>query len=242
MAPRVRYEAIARRLAAVRARGRLQLTEPEAKAVLALAGFAVPRERVVKGARDAARAARTIGFPVVMKVVSSDLPHKSDVGGVRLGLTTAAAVAAAYGQMLAAVRARRPDARIAGVAVQRQVRGIEVIVGATVDREFGPVLVFGLGGTAVEAVQDVAFRLVPVDAQDARAMIAEVKGAALLNGHRGARPVDRRPIVAALVRLSGLMARFRGELQGIEINPLLVDGGRAVAADALAVLAPGPDR
>lgn len=236
MAGSVRFEPIQRLLAAARRNGRSRLSEPETKTILALAGFCVPEERTVTSAREAARAAHEIGFPIVLKVVSRDLPHKSDVGGVRLGLQSPEAVRRAYEGMLADVRAGSRHAQIDGVLVQQQLHGAEVILGATTDLQFGPVMVFGVGGTAVEALGDVAFRLIPIDEHDARVMLEEIKAAPLLKGFRGSAPVNRRALVAALLRLSRLVARFHGVIQDIEINPLVVAGARTVAVDAVAVI------
>lgn len=238
MAARGSVARIERLLARVRARGRVHLTEPEAKRMLALAGFAVAPERFVADPRAAASAATRVGFPVVLKVVSPDLPHKASVGGVRLGLDSPRLVSETARQMLAEVRSRCPQARIDGMLVQRQLQGVEVMLGAAVDREFGPLVMFGLGGTAVEALRDVAFRLIPVDGRDARALIEETRAAALLRSDRGQTPLAG--VAAALVRLSALVARFRNEIQEIDINPTLVTARGLVAVDALAVLSPFP--
>ena len=217
----------------------MNLTEPETKSLLALAGLPVPKEHVVHGASDAARAAAALGFPAVLKIVSPDIPHKSDVGGVRVGLASPLAVERAYLEIESDVRAACPGARIDGMLVQPQLRGVEVIVGATTDEQFGPVMVFGLGGTAVEALGDVAFRLVPLDEHDARAMFGEIRAASLLDGFRGSPPASKDAIVRALLVLSSLVARFADQIAEIEINPLLVTAEQALVVDALAVLSPG---
>jgi acyl-CoA synthetase (NDP forming) len=234
-----RFEPIDGLIVAARRNGRAALTEPEAKAMLAHAGISVPPERVVQTAREAVRAARAFGFPAVLKIVSPDLPHKSDAGGVRLGLGSAAAVEQAFAAMRAAVLATRPDARIDGVLVQPQLRGgVEVILGATSDPLFGPVMVFGVGGTAVEVLGDVVFRLIPIDEHDARAMLAEIKASPLLDGFRGSAAVSKDAIVRAMLTLSALMARHADAIKEIEINPLLVTPDEAFAIDAMAVVAP----
>ncbi len=155
------YPLIEGYLSRVQRKGRQTLTEPEAKEVLALAGIPVPTEMVATSAAEAARFARRIGFPVALKIVSSDLPHKSDVGGVQLGVRSQQEVRRAFAAVVSRVRRTSRSARIEGVLVQQHLSGREVILGATHDAQLGPVVVFGLGGTAVEILGDVAFRLVP---------------------------------------------------------------------------------
>ena len=231
-----RFEPIDGLIAAACRNGRAALTEPEAKAMLAHAGISVPPERVVQTAREAVRAARAFGFPAVLKIVSPDLPHKSDAGGVRLGLQSAAAVEQAFAEMCAEVRETRPDARIDGVLVQPQLRGVEVILGATIDPHFGPVMVFGVGGTAVEVLGDVVFRLIPIDVHDARAMLAEIKASPLLDGFRGTPAVSKDAVARAMLALSALVTRHAHAIREIEINPLLVTPDAAIAIDAMAVV------
>jgi len=222
-----------------RSQGRAVLSEIESKQVLEEAGIPVARARLASTAKEAAQAAESLGFPVVLKVVSPDLAHKSDAGGVHLGLESPLAVERAYHAILASVRDAAPRATIDGVLVQPQLAGLEVIIGVTTDAQFGPVIMFGLGGTAVELLGDVAFRLVPLDEKNARSMLDEVKAAPLLSGFRGSRAVNTRSILAALSRLSELMYRFSDMIQEIEINPMLVTTEGAVAVDAMAVMVAG---
>jgi succinyl-CoA synthetase beta subunit len=213
------------------------LNEPETKRLLALAGISVPSERVVTSAAEAVRVARRMGFPVVLKVVSRDVPHKTDVGGVQLDVRSSDAVRRAYHAITTRVRRASRSARIEGILVQPHLHGREVIVGATHDPQIGPVLVFGLGGTAVEVMGDVAFRVVPIDAREARQMLREIRSAPLLNGYRGAPAVSVDSIVRALMSVSRLMTTFPHVLREIEINPLLVTEDAAFAVDAMAVVA-----
>ena len=224
-------------LSRIQREGRQSLTEPEAKEVLALAGIPVPAEKVATSAAEAARFARHIGFPVVLKIVSGDLPHKSDVGGVELGVRSQQEVRRAFAAVLSRVRKRSGSARIEGVLVQPHLSGREVILGATHDPQLGPVVVFGLGGTAVEILGDVAFRLVPIAERDAWEMVREVRSAPLLDGYRGAVAVDTTSIVRALLNLSRLMYRFSDVIREIEINPMVMTPRGGVAVDAMAVLA-----
>jgi succinyl-CoA synthetase beta subunit len=229
---------VERFLSRARRDGHQMLTEPEAKQMLALAGIGIPPEAVATSAAQAARLANRIGYPVVLKVVSRDLPHKSDVGGVQLGLQSQDAVRRAYTAIVNRVGRASRRARIEGVLVQPHLSGREVILGATQDPQLGPVVVFGLGGTAVELLGDVAFRLVPIDERDAREMLGDIKSAPLLGAYRGEAAVSTTSIVRALLSLSRLMSRFSHLIREIEINPMLVTPRGGVAVDAMAVLAP----
>jgi acyl-CoA synthetase (NDP forming) len=223
-------------IAGARAAGRTLLNEVEAKRLLAEAGIPVAEAHLARTREEAERLAEAIGYPVVLKIVSDDIPHKSDVGGVQLNLRDREAVGAAYDRILQNVRTRRPDARIAGVSVQRQAPpGIEVIVGLTTDPQFGPVVMFGLGGVLVEVLQDVAFRVVPLTARDAREMIREVKGFALLQGYRGAPPADLTALESLLLKVSELAQRHP-EIAELDLNPVFAYPNGAVAVDARVVL------
>lgn len=224
-------------IANARAEGRTLLNEVECKALLEEAGIRTARTQLATSADEAVRAAAVTGYPVVLKIVSPDIVHKTDVGGVALDLGDEAALRAAYDRMLAAVRSAEPQARIAGVAVQPMARpGIEVIIGMTKDAQFGPVLMFGLGGILVEVLKDVAFRLVPLEVRDARQMLREIKGFPLLQGYRGQEPAD----LAALERLLLAVSRFveeHPEIDELDLNPVLAYRDGALAVDARAVLA-----
>jgi len=178
-------------------------------------------------------AAREIGFPVVLKVLSADIAHKSEAGGVVLGLQDADAVASGYGIMMARVREREPTAKLEGALVARMIAGgVETVIGVKRDPVFGPVVMFGLGGVYVEVLKDVTLRLAPVDRAGALAMIHNIKGFALLAGARGKLAVDLDALADAIVALSRFGAAHP-EVASAEINPFiaLADGG--VAVDAL---------
>jgi acyl-CoA synthetase (NDP forming) len=216
------------------------VSELEAKRLLAGYGIAAPAERLARGPAEAAAVAREIGFPVVLKVQSPDVAHRSDVGGVRLGLEGEAAVLAAGDEVLAAVRRQRPEARVDGLLVARQVEGaVELIAGVHRDEQFGPVVVAGAGGVFVEVLGDVALRLPPLDREEALAMLGELRMAPLLRGARGRPPADVEAAAAVLVRLGELALDLGPRLLALDVNPLLVlpEGGGALAADALLVLA-----
>lgn len=212
------------------------LTERAAKALLAAEGLPVTQERLAATADAAAAAAAAIGYPVVMKIESPDILHKSDVGGVELNLGDAAAVRAAFDRIMAAAKAHRPDARIAGVLVQEQVSGgVEVLVGVT-PSPLGATITVGLGGVLVEVLKDASLRLAPVERAEARAMVDNLKGAPLLQGVRGRPPADIEALVDVIVRVAELAAAWPGAWE-LDLNPVLVlPAGQGVRiADALLV-------
>ena len=169
------------------------LTEVESKELLKKAGIPVVEAKLARSKKEAISISREMGFPVVLKISSPDVVHKSDSGGVRLGLTNATQVGKAYSQITSSIKQAYPEARIDGVSVQTMAPpGVEVIVGMSKDAQFGPVLMFGLGGILVEVLKDVSFRIVPVTERDAREMIKEIKGYPVLQGYRGqSQPASR---------------------------------------------------
>ena len=210
--------------------------EVSAKEVLARVGISHPSERLVMTAEAAAKAAQEIGFPVGIKIVSPDIVHKTDVGGVALGLADEAAAIAAVEAMQQQVLANVPGATIDGYLVTAMVQGgVECILGTSRDPVFGPILMFGLGGVLVELMQDVTFRRVPVSEDDARAMIREVRGFPLLDGYRGKPAADIDALIRAICGLSRFVDSNRDVIESVEINPLLVmpKGQGAMALDAV---------
>jgi acetyltransferase len=225
--------------AAVRAASRVNLGEIEAREVLAAYGFRVPQAELAGSAEEAVRIAEGIGYPVVMKVSSPDILHKSDIGGVRINLTGAEQVADTFELIMLRARRYLPDAQLGGVLVQEMVRGgKEVILGVSRDPQFGPLVMFGLGGIYVEVLKDVAFRVAPLDRRQAQEMLHEIRAAALLGGVRGERPADAEAIIEALLRLSQLTLDFP-EILELDINPLaaLEPGRGAVAIDSRITIA-----
>jgi len=222
-------------IAEVLAAGRDTLTEPEAKAVLAAAGVPVAATRCTgPEADEAVAAAQAIGWPVALKILSNDISHKSDVGGVVLDLGDEAALRAAVDAMLARVRDRQPDAVLQGFTVQAMVKrsqAQELIVGASVDPQFGPVILFGQGGTAVEVIADRALALPPLNRPLARALVERTRIARLLHGWRDVPPVQMDAVLDALVAVSQLMAELP-EIAELDINPLLADAHGVIALDA----------
>lgn len=224
-------------ITSARAENRTLLSEVEAKAALGDAGIPVTATTLAQTREEAAAQAEAIGYPVALKVVSPNVAHKSDVGGVVLGLETHAEVAEAYDEIIRSVQAAQPSAVIEGVSVQEMASpGVEVIVGVTTDPQFGPVMMFGLGGIMVEVLGDVAFRLAPLGAGDARDMIDEIQGRQVLDGVRGQPPVDIAAIEAMLDRVSGFAAEHP-DVAELDLNPVIASPEGAIAVDARIVLA-----
>ena len=195
-------------------------TEPEARAALAKLGVPLLPAFMAGDSEEAARMAADIGYPVVAKIVSADILHKSDVGGVRVGLCSAQEVTQAYDDMVRFVRSARPEAAIEGVLVMQQAReGTEMIAGAKRDPQFGPVVMAGFGGVLVEVLQDVAFRVVPFSAEDAAEMLDELRLHPVLNGVRGGQALDSAGFGRLLVRLGEIMSAVP-EIQEIDLNPV----------------------
>ncbi len=216
----------------VRAAGRTALTAPESRIVCDAYGVPMPCEALARSASEAGRLAKQIGFPVVLKVVSTDILHKTEAGAVLTGLATARAVEHGYRTIITNARAYRPDASIVGVQVQQMMpAGREVVVGAVTDPSFGKLVAFGLGGVLVEVLKDVKFRLAPVSATDALAMIDGITGAETLHGVRGAAAVDRRALATIIENVSHLVHDFP-EINELDLNPIIARPEGAVAVDA----------
>lgn len=226
-------------LTKARSEGRKFLPEPEAHAVLRAYGLPMTRSSLVKDEAEAVRAAKEIGFPVAMKIVSPDIVHKVDVGGVKLNLESEDDVKSAYSNLISRVKAANPDADIWGVFIQEMVRGgKETILGMKRDPQFGGLLMFGLGGIYVEVFRDVTFRIAPIRELSAKHMIEGIKGIKLLRGFRGEPPSDIDAIATSLRRLSQLVIDFP-EIGEMDINPLIVlpSGSGARVVDARILLA-----
>jgi acyl-CoA synthetase (NDP forming) len=221
---------------AARRAGRTLLSEVESKQLLEEAGIPVVTTRLATSREEAVRIAEEIGLPAVLKVLSPDVTHKSDVGGVKIGLETAGQVRAAYDSIMASTRAAVPSASIEGVSVQGMADpGVEVIVGATRDPQFGHVVMFGLGGVLVEMLRDVSMRLVPLEPRDARTMIREIKGLPLLQGYRQYPPCDLDSLEEAILVLSRFLEEHP-EVRELDLNPVLCYPKGLVAVDARVVL------
>ncbi len=219
-----------------KSQGRTALTAPEGKELCDAYGIAVPKEGVAGSAQDAAKLAESMGFPVVMKIVSPDILHKTEAGGVIVGVKSASEAASAYDTILANARKYKSSAKIDGVQVQQMLQGgQEVIIGAVTDQSFGKLVAFGLGGVLVEVLKDITFRLAPADKNDALSMLDGIAAAEILKGVRGADPVNREALATLIQNVSELVSDFP-EIAELDLNPVFATKNGAVAADVRIVL------
>jgi len=219
-----------------RIEGRSVLTEIESKELLKQAEIPVVETRLAKSKTEAIRISKELGFPVVLKIASPDIVHKSDSGGVRLGVANATQVGKAYNEIMSSIKEKYPNAAIQGLAIQRMAPpGLEVIVGMSKDVQFGPVLMFGLGGILVEVLKDVSFRIVPITRRDAAEMIREIKGYPLLEGYRGQEPADISALEELMVKVSQFVEQ-NPEIKELDLNPIFAYRDRAIAVDARIIL------
>src|SRR6478609_2290332 len=220
----------------VKKEGRDSLTAPEGKLVCDAYGISVPKEGVVSSAAEASKLAGSMGFPVVMKIVSPDILHKTEAGGVIVGVKSADEAATAYEQIIANARKYKADAKIVGVQVQQMIKGgQEVIVGAMTDDSFGKLVAFGLGGVLVEVLKDVTFRLAPATQKDAESMLDGIQAAEMLKGVRGGEAVNREALSSLIVRVSQLVSDFP-EISEMDLNPVFASKEGAIAADVRIVV------
>ena len=212
------------------------LNELESKQIIKRAGLTVTEPIITKSPSEAISIAQKTGYPVVLKVVSEDIIHKSDSGGVVTGLMNSESVGQAYSSMIAAIKQNHPDAVIDGISVQPQAPpGLEVIIGMTRDPQFGPAIMFGLGGVLVEIFKDVSIRIAPLAREDAAEMIRELKGYKLLQGYRGKPKVDTDILEDWLLKVSEL-AMNNPRMMELDINPVFAYAKGAIAVDARVLL------
>ena len=232
----MRVERVSEILQRAYAEGRDFLFEHEAKELCRLYDLPVTKGRVVRSEEEAVKAAEEMGFPVVLKIVSPQILHKSDVGGVVLNVKDAQGVREAYERILNNVKKRRPDAEIEGIYVQEMApSSTEVIVGATKDPTFGPTIMFGLGGIFVEILKDVSFRLIPITRDDAVEMIHEIRSYKILEGARGMPKADEGALVDILLNTSRMVSECP-EIKELDMNPILVYEKGAKIVDARVIL------
>ncbi len=221
---------------AARSEGRKYLLEPEAKTICVQYGIPVTKFEVATNESEAVQFAKKIGFPIVLKMVSPDIIHKFDVGAVVLDVKTEAEVRSAYNAIIKSVNRYKPNARIVGLLVQEMApQSTEVIVGATKDPQFGPALMFGLGGIFVEVLKDVTFRIAPISESDAREMVTEVRASPILKGYRGQPPADIKAVVGILMNTSRLVMEHE-EIKELDLNPIMVYEKGAKTVDARIIL------
>lgn len=223
-------------IANVRKENRKNLLEPEAKAICQEYNIPITRFKMARKKAEAARRAEEIGFPVVLKIVSPDIIHKSDMGGVMLNLKTTYEAEEAYKTILANAKKHQPNARISGILVQEMApQSTEVIVGAIKDNQFGPSIMFGLGGIFVEVLKDVVFRITPVTKQEAKMMITEIKAYPVLKGYRNQPPLDTNAIADIIANTSKLVTDHQ-EIKELDLNPVMVYEKGAKTVDARIIL------
>jgi acyl-CoA synthetase (NDP forming) len=213
------------------------LDEVASKKLLNAYGIPTSKEAIAQSATEAVKIAKKIGFPVVAKVVSPDILHKSDIGGVVLNLNSPAEVRKAYDAIITRVKRLKGKPKLEGILIAQQVKAdLELVVGASLDAEMGPVVLFGTGGIDIELMKDVALSGAPLDEAEARALIGRTKAGVKLRGYRGKGPLHEASVVKALVGLSNLMADAAGRIASIDVNPFLINAKAGVAVDALVVL------
>jgi acetyl coenzyme A synthetase (ADP forming)-like protein len=223
-------------LDAVKAAGRQSLTAPEGKKVCDAYGIAVPQEGLATSSQEAARLASDMGFPVVMKIVSPDILHKTEAGGVIVGVKDANSAADAYDTIIANAKKYNSAAQVLGIQVQQMLKaGQEVIIGAVSDGSFGKLVAFGLGGVLVEVLKDITFRLAPASMEDAYSMLDGIQAAEMLKGVRGNDPVNREALATLIVRVSQLVSDFP-EISELDLNPVFATKDGAIAADVRIVV------
>jgi acyl-CoA synthetase (NDP forming) len=219
-----------------RKEGRKVLLEPEAKAICADYGIAVTKFDVAKSEKEAENFAQQIGFPIVLKIVSPDIIHKSDAGGVIVNLKTKDEVRTAYNKILENVKKFKPDAKISGILVQEMApSSTEIIIGSIKDPQFGPTIMFGLGGIFVELLKDVTFKVAPITAQEAAEMVVEVRAYPLLNGYRNTPAADVKAIVDLLLCVSKLVVDHP-EIKELDLNPIMAYAQGTKTVDARIIL------
>lgn len=217
-------------------RKRYELLEHEAKELIETFGISTTRHIVISSRADAIQAATSIGYPVVLKIVSPDISHKSDVGGVKLDIKDDEGVGDAYDEIIRNVKERQPDALIGGILVQEMATpSTEVIVGGLRDPQFGPAVMFGVGGIFVEVFKDVSFRIAPVEEHEAFDMIYDIKGVKVLKGFRGREAADISALAQTIVQVSDIMVSIE-EIKEIDLNPVLVYPKGVKAVDARVIL------
>jgi acyl-CoA synthetase (NDP forming) len=225
--PTVLKKGIRNILAASKERG--WVLEPEAKRLFSLAGLDIPRYRWDKSAEEAVQFAREIGYPVVVKVVSPQVVHKSDRDGVAVDLKGDGEVAETFR------RFSRMEGFV-GVLVEEMIPGLELMVGAKIDYHFGPVILLGMGGTGVEIYRDISLRMAPLRERDVESMLRDLKASRLLEGYRGGKPINRSELTRLLLTFSDLVMELEEFIESIDLNPVMCSSTRCVVADARIML------
>ena len=203
--------------------------EPDAKKIFRIAGFDVPEHTLAASADDAISFAGKTGYPVVAKVVSPGILHKSDVGGVEVGIENDKKLEEIFN------RFSKMD-RFTGLFVEETVEGTELIIGAKIDKQFGPVVLLGIGGVGVEIYKDTAIRMAPIEKKDVKSMVNELKAKKIIEGFRGSEPVNIGILSEMLVKFSELTIELENKIESIDLNPVMCSGSKCVIADARIIL------
>lgn len=214
---------------------RAVLTYEESRRIMELADIPLNKMRVAKDLEDAILKGNEIGFPIVLKVVSEDVVHKSDVGGVKVGIKSNEELKRAFVVMLDSVKKHYPNAKIEGVSIEEMVEGVELLIGTNTDSQFGKMIALGIGGVFVEIYKDVSFRLIPVTANDVEDMILEIKGKTILDGYRGMPVVDKQELISLVLKTSRLIEEFP-VIDEMDLNPVVATTEGLKAIDARIIL------
>jgi acetyltransferase len=219
-----------------RTEGRRALLETEAKEIIAMHKAPVSEEKIATTAEQAVKLAKQLGGKVVLKIVSKDILHKSDAGGVKVNLEKEEEIRAAFDKIISNVKEFKPDADIKGCLVSPMAdKGVEIIIGTKIDDQFGPVIMVGLGGILVEVLKDVAFRVLPITKTSARSMLSDIKSAPILDGIRGEQPVDKNAIVHLLLVVSEIIESYP-DIQEMDLNPVIARNDGLSIVDARIIL------
>lgn len=215
--------------------GRTVMTVDESRDILNLCGIPINKSGLAADSDEAVKLANEIGYPVVMKIVSPQIIHKTEVGGVVVNIGSDNELKKSYDEMIERAKSKVPDAEITGVLLEEMVKGSELIVGTTEDPQFGPMIMFGIGGVFVEVYKDVSFRLIPITAGDAQDMLNEIKGKAILAGVRGLPAASTEQLVDILTKVSTFVEE-NPEVSEMDINPLIATEKGLIAVDARIIL------
>ncbi|MFH1445095.1 MAG: acetate--CoA ligase family protein [Nanoarchaeota archaeon] len=208
-----------------------KLSDTETLKLMRKYSIPYPVYSIVRTEDECSKKAKSIGYPVTLKIVSKDIVHKTEAGGIEIGLEDDLEVRHAYKKIHANVKRKQPRAKVEGILVQQMIGGHETIIGANYDQQFGPVIMFGMGGIFVEVLKDVSFRLIPIERKDAQEMIREIKGYSILKGVRGHKAVNFKAIEDILLKISRMMTKEK-KIKELDLNPVFVSFRGAVAVDA----------
>ena len=214
---------------------RKTLTYQESRKILELVGIPLNKMLIAKNLEEGIENAKSIGYPVVLKVVSEDVVHKSDSGGVKVGINSEDDLKESFTEMIQSVRKYYPNAQIEGFSIEEMVQGIELLIGTNTDSQFGKMIAFGIGGVFVEVYKDVSFRLIPVSEHDVKEMVSEIEGKKLLNGYRGMPKVDKEELISLILKISKLVEE-NPIIKEMDLNPIVITEQGLKAIDARIIL------